>query len=85
MGLEHVSLPIVHQWLDGKRNGLLDIIGYSIIAVPTGIVSVEIARANRKNISTQVCPNCAREGHEVDAVYCQYCGAKLNEDGDESD
>lgn len=53
------------------------IIGYSIIAVPTGIVTVEIAEASRKSITTQVCPECLKEGHDKDAVYCKYCSAKL--------
>ncbi len=54
------------------------IIGYAIIAVPTGIVTVEIAEAARKGkVSTQVCPNCLAEGHEKDALHCKYCGAKL--------
>jgi voltage-gated potassium channel len=53
------------------------IIGYSIIAVPTGIVTVEIAEASRKSITTQVCPDCLKEGHDRDAVHCKYCGAKL--------
>lgn len=58
---------------------IIMIIGYGIIAVPTGIVSVEIAKASRSHVSTQVCPHCAREGHEVDAKYCRYCGKKLNQ------
>ena len=53
------------------------IMGYAIIAVPTGIVSVEIASAARKQITTQVCPNCLSEGHDKDAVYCKHCGSKL--------
>lgn len=53
------------------------ILGYGIIAVPTGIVSVEIASRSDKKVSTQVCPECAKEGHEYNAEYCKYCGAKL--------
>jgi len=53
------------------------IMGYAIIAVPTGIVSVEIASAARKQITTQVCPNCLSEGNDKDAVYCKHCGSKL--------
>jgi len=57
---------------------LLMILGYSIIIVPTGIVSVEVAQAViTKNSNTQVCPECVAEGHDNDAVYCKYCGAKL--------
>ena len=53
------------------------ILGYAIIAVPTGIVSVEIASAAKKQVTTQVCPNCLSEGHDKDATHCKYCGEKL--------
>ncbi len=53
------------------------ITGYGIIAVPTGIVTVEIAGARRKQISTQVCIRCAAEGHDADAAFCKYCGKRL--------
>ncbi|MBE0551523.1 MAG: ion transporter [Ignavibacterium sp.] len=53
------------------------ILGYAIIAVPTGIVTVEIAEASRKSLTTQVCPECLKEGHDKDAVHCKYCGVKL--------
>lgn len=52
------------------------ILGYSIIAVPTGIVTAEIARAG-KPANTQVCPNCDADGHDLDAIHCKYCGAML--------
>ncbi len=53
------------------------IMGYGIIAVPTGIVSVELAGAAGKKISTQACPQCGAEGHDADAVHCKYCGAEI--------
>ncbi len=56
---------------------LVMILGYGIIAVPTGIVSVELARAEAGAVSTQVCPVCIAEGHDPDAVYCKYCSAAL--------
>ncbi|GAB4183142.1 MAG: ion transporter [Calditrichia bacterium] len=56
---------------------LIMILGYSIIAVPTGIITVEMYRASDERISTQACPECAAEGHDPDAVYCKYCGGKL--------
>lgn len=52
------------------------ILGYGIIAVPTGIVTAELARA-AKPASTQVCPECHAEPHDIDAIHCKYCGAKL--------
>jgi voltage-gated potassium channel len=53
------------------------IIGYGIIAVPTGIVTVELAGVRKRSISTQSCPDCAAEGHDADATFCKYCGARL--------
>jgi len=54
------------------------IIGYGIIAVPTGIVTVELTQAvHRGMVSTQACPGCGGEGHERDARYCKYCGTAL--------
>lgn len=61
-------------------SAIVMILGYAIIAVPTGIVTGEIIQGvqNRKATNTQVCRYCAREGHEDDAVFCKYCGNKLN-------
>lgn len=54
------------------------LLGYGIIAVPTGIVTTEMALAVRKNEqSNQACPSCGREGHDRDAKHCKYCGAAL--------
>lgn len=53
------------------------ILGYAIIAVPTGIVTVELSNAYRRDVSTQVCPECSREGHDRDAKFCKYCGGVL--------
>ena len=52
------------------------IIGYGIIAVPTGIVTAELTQATRLR-SSQACPECMAEGHDPDAVYCKYCRAEL--------
>lgn len=56
---------------------MIMILGYAIIAIPTGIVTVEMAGAFSRKISTQACPECSAEGHDTDAEYCKYCGAKL--------
>jgi voltage-gated potassium channel len=54
------------------------VIGYGIIAVPTGIVSVELAQAVRqKKVTSHSCPSCEAEGHDADASHCKYCGATL--------
>jgi voltage-gated potassium channel len=52
------------------------ILGYSIIAVPTGIVTVELSQLSSKRM-TQSCRECSAEGHDTDADFCKYCGAKL--------
>jgi len=52
------------------------ILGYGIIAVPTGIVTSEMARM-RTRVTTQSCRECASEGHDHDALFCKFCGAKL--------
>lgn len=57
---------------------LIMIIGYGIIAVPTGIVTSELAVMRHKTeVTTQACPLCGSQGHDPDAVHCKYCGGKL--------
>lgn len=56
---------------------VLMLTGYGIIAVPTGIVTVELTRATLAPISTQACPGCGIGGHEADATYCRKCGSRL--------
>ena len=54
------------------------IMGYGIIAVPTGIVSAEMVQMkSQEKISTQVCEHCLREGHDADATFCKFCGGTL--------
>jgi len=53
------------------------LMGYSLIIIPTGIFSTELARATAKPVTTQNCPACLREGHDLDATHCKYCGEKL--------
>ena len=56
------------------------IMGYGIIAVPTGIVSAEFASFNFKKSKPErvnPCPNCGVDGHEFNAKYCYNCGEAL--------
>jgi voltage-gated potassium channel len=53
------------------------LLGYGIIAVPTGIVTLELTRAAASTVSGQACPVCGAEGHDANALYCKYCGGKL--------
>ena len=54
------------------------ILGYAIIAIPTGIVGSELLNA-KIHTNTQSCPNCMRDSHQDDAIFCYDCGDKLNE------
>jgi voltage-gated potassium channel len=56
------------------------ILGYSIIAVPTGIVTVEMGRAGLRSEAVRQCSGCGCSGHDSDAVFCKQCGNKLNSD-----
>jgi voltage-gated potassium channel len=51
------------------------LLGYAIIAIPTGIVTMELARPTA--ISNQACPVCGRQGHDQDAAFCKHCGGAL--------
>lgn len=55
------------------------IMGYGVLAVPTGIVSAEIIHTehSEKEVTTQACKECMAEGHDKDAKYCKYCGYEL--------
>lgn len=53
------------------------IMGYGILAVPTGIVTVEMTQASRQGVNRQACPACGAEGHDLDAAHCKYCGVHL--------
>lgn len=55
----------------------LMIVGYGIIAVPTGIVTMELNRASRAYESDRTCPACGTARHESDAQYCRLCGERL--------
>jgi voltage-gated potassium channel len=67
-------VTIVGQFLAS----VIMILGYSIIAVPTGIVTSEMARHKNTSGNTQVCPRCLKDDHQDGAVYCSRCGEKLN-------
>lgn len=59
---------------------IIMIMGYGIIAVPTGIMTVEISAAAKHAVSTVSCDSCGRDGHANDADYCKFCGTKLDRD-----
>lgn len=57
-------------------SAVIMLIGYTIIAVPTGIVSATMV-SEHKNLEKRKCPRCNRDGHDFEALYCKCCGAKL--------
>lgn len=56
------------------------LLGWGVLAVPTGIVTLELGlaqRSMRRQITTRTCPQCLTEGLDAEANYCQKCGARL--------
>jgi voltage-gated potassium channel len=57
---------------------LIMMLGYVIIAVPTGIVAVSLSGVSgRQPLSSQACPSCGRQEHDSDAIHCKHCGHQL--------
>lgn len=56
---------------------LMMVFGYSLIIVPTGIISAEIAVGNKGRINTETCPHCMKVGHGREAKFCDRCGGTL--------
>lgn len=73
---------IAPQTLAGQfMASMIMILGYAIIAVPTGIISVEMARQNRPSrLNTGACGHCGYDKHDEDAKYCKRCGNVLKDD-----
>ena len=60
---------------------VLMILGYGIIAVPTGIISAEMAQRRKKvDVNTRVCAECLNDKHKDNAIFCHKCGSHLDED-----
>jgi len=53
------------------------IMGYAIIAVPTGIVTVELGHAVRRARAERACPACGLADHDADARFCKSCGSPV--------
>lgn len=52
--------------------------GYSIIVVPTGILTAEMSQEIQRERNLVLCPNCGKSGHEKDANFCSRCGGAVN-------
>ena len=59
---------------------LIMILGYGIIAIPTGIVTSEMSKSEKELIpnNTQNCANCNEDYHQDNAEFCHKCGNKIN-------
>lgn len=57
---------------------LIMIMGYGVIAVPTGIVTAEIAMATRGDRKERQCSKCGEKDHRVAASFCRNCGTSLD-------
>ncbi|MBR9876161.1 MAG: ion transporter [Vibrionaceae bacterium] len=53
------------------------LLGYSILAVPTGIFTAELHQEMQSHKQLVKCPNCSKAGHDPDAIYCKHCGSEL--------
>jgi voltage-gated potassium channel len=53
------------------------LMGYAIVAVPTGIITAGIAAEITRDRQKTLCKSCGRFGHEMDAQYCKFCGKDL--------
>lgn len=75
---------IVPQTAAGKALAtVVMVLGYGIIAVPTGIYAAEIREVVTRKRQRTSCRECGRAGHEQDARFCRFCSAKLPKEGEE--
>jgi voltage-gated potassium channel len=64
---------------------LVMIMGYGIIAVPTGIYAAELRDVMTRRRAATPCPECSRTGQDEDATFCKFCGARLTTPAAESE
>ena len=58
---------------------IMVLVGYAIIAVPTGIVIGAINNPTEQAASGRSCPECSRDKHHDNAIFCYHCGSKFTE------
>ncbi len=68
-----------HTALGQAVASLVMIMGYGVIAVPTGIITMELGEVARRRANTNTCPECSAEGHREVAAFCWRCGNALYE------
>jgi len=67
-----------HTVLGQALASVLMILGYGVIAVPTGIIGAEVAQHLPKKNGNHQCPGCKSTDHDDDANYCKHCGTDLS-------
>ncbi|MEZ9625034.1 ion transporter [Aliivibrio fischeri] len=70
---------VPHTPLGKAIASLTMLLGYSILAVPTGIITAELNQEMNTHRDLVRCPNCLKGGHESDAIHCKHCGSRLPE------
>ena len=59
-------------------SSLMMLLGWGVLAVPTGIVTAEMtAQRGTVKTTTRTCHDCLTEGHQPEALFCHRCGARL--------
>lgn len=57
---------------------VLILIGYSIIAIPTGVLTAHMTEVLQRRRTVRHCEHCHKSGHDDDAVYCKFCSTRLS-------
>lgn len=70
---------VPHTALGKAIASITMLLGYSILAVPTGIITAELNQEMNTHRDLVRCPNCIKGGHESDAMHCKHCGSELPE------
>ncbi|PSW07435.1 ion transporter [Photobacterium lipolyticum] len=70
---------VPHTFLGKAVASMTMLLGYSILAVPTGIITAELSQEMKAQRELIRCMNCTRGGHESDAKFCKNCGSELPE------
>jgi voltage-gated potassium channel len=66
-----------HTTVGQMVSAMVMVLGYGIIAVPTGIYAAELRDVIVRRRETIKCAECSRVGHDDDAKFCKFCGSNL--------
>jgi voltage-gated potassium channel len=58
---------------------LMMLMGWGVLAVPTGIVTAEMTTQRLRGVTPRTCAACGADDHTSDARYCRVCGARFDE------